>query len=98
MVVEVVGDERREEKCCPSLQSRHISLGGHSSPSSLPAHQQMESEAKSRHSQGVRRKNSGNEGTARAPTTQRRQSEEEEHQVSVNSHRNEENIPHSTKV
>ena len=57
------------------------------------AHQQMESEAKSRHSQAVRRKNSGNEGS-----TGRRQSEDDEHHVSINSHRNEENIPHSSIV
>ena len=59
----------------------------------------MEPEVKARHSQAGRRRNSGNEGTtARAPTSQRRQSEEEEHQVSINSHRNEENIPHSSSV
>ena len=49
----------------------------------------MESEGRPRHSQSVRRKDSG------GGASQRRRSEEEDRQISVNTHRNEENIPHS---
>jgi len=57
----------------------------------------MEPEVKARHSQAGRRRNSGNEGTT-ARASQRRQSEEEEHQVSINSHRNEASVcKHSSR-
>ena len=38
LVVEVVGWEMRGENSCPSLQSGHISLGGHSSHTPPPRH------------------------------------------------------------